>query len=1025
MAETTSSCRKAYQHQDDITESRKLTRADAAPLSVGYGYTGVPSYQVTTGKFSFSRLPGHQRSLRMLGPFLSKDLQLELASRDEEIRHEETVPPYQWASRRHGHAVKALYREVPNLDFDMSLMQELLQESEAVTEVQDVYDPLYGDLFCFGQAIDTTVQCGSSSICVVPGERTGAGLKIKRLVNTVHGWNFDHSTGLLLSSPQRHIGHWQGPGARILQVCDSEVQEGMEDFVAVRLPSVIYLLRPVYERSTPFPSHMNRSYSSLHPNHILTISKKDIEESAFADVTFNPWYKRQLAVVSQTGSWRIFEISGTQRHKRSTYTTSIVRQGSFQHSSKLTTRGDDGWYRVLWICNSNVIVVCARREINFYNISTLPLRLGRPNLGLDHSSEWILDMRRVPGQRNHLAILTTTHLLLIDAGHLAETMNADGEILTASNITSWKLWRDRDDITLRMSMAADHDGSILAVIYSRLNLLITNIRFEISEVAGSARSLSDPCHLDLGQVTTRNIVSAKIALTNFASVDGAMEKSEEDHDYVDKSFFQLFVVHDDYSMESFVFFSSSSNASRHDGLVEPFDWIKPWSRQAQVSQKHVDDIMEDTMEGLSDFHLGHDNTDYDVPEPIHPPDFGSGFHDIYKFSVRQQDDDTSPLIPSLDRVRSNLEDSHTDDMSADLSRTLYEIIGPTTMVADTSTASSAFWDFCRTEVTNLEPDIPKYGIRPIISNTHIGLEMIQPIDDDDQEGRAQDLTISAVYRHATKHWLGGLNPDTSRHFRRSREHIIRRAAVDIALSLHNIQAIPTHPSASQSQDLPNAATQSQTVPGSLFTIPIRSSDKGKAPMSSRPDSQASSVPLSSHSQSRGTQSHQLPTPEPTPSLTSASFSTSYVSSGPLHLNALRDHARVSKPTIILSGPVARTCSHWAFGEDPSHYDYEATIRELAAQVETELAPKARRKMERRMKKRLREERLENASNQAAQQIGRITLSQPTPRVEHGSSPGPSHGALPGSSQPITASQIEFGKFGARPKKKRKLRQSGF
>jgi RNA polymerase I-specific transcription initiation factor RRN6 len=202
-------------------------------------------------------------------------------------------------------------------------------------------------------------------------------------------------------------------------------------------------------------------------------------------------------------------------------------------------------------------------------------------------------------------------------------------------------------------------------------------------------------------------------------------------------------------------------------------------------------------------------------------------------------------------------------------------------------------------------------------------------------------------------------------------------------------------------------------------------------------------------------------PLPSPPLTQRSQSDIHSSpqpSLPEIFGAVDPLARLSKhlkfrdesiPHTSIPASVERLLSHWQPGTDPHDYEWDATERANRAELldeDRKLAEKARRRKERREKKQQRENDLMRTQ----------PSSQPftfvKPASFHRSSPGPMLGGigsssqipsqpftrvpLPGtgipSSQPrfnpfVAQSQVEPGKYGGRPdkKKKKKNRMSGF
>ncbi|KAJ4334324.1 hypothetical protein N0V87_006976 [Didymella glomerata] len=179
------------------------------------------------------------------------------------------------------------------------------------------------------------------------------------------------------------------------------------------------------------------------------------------------------------------------------------------------------------------------------------------------------------------------------------------------------------------------------------------------------------------------------------------------------------------------------------------------------------------------------------------------------------------------------------------------------------------------------------------------------------------------------------------------------------------------------------------------------------------------------------------------------------------LSRLRKHLKVeddpSRTQIVLPPSVSELLSHWQPGTDPSTYDWEATERAIRPDADDEETQKQReeerKKKERRERRQRREDERLRAKIQASSQSA---FTQPAfPR----SSPGPSFGGMAASSQVpvptssqipshvhsqgaafggfggfggmnsmVPQSQVEPGKFGGRPdkkKKKGKSRVSGF
>lgn len=284
--------------------------------------------------------------------------------------------------------------------------------------------------------------------------------------------------------------------------------------------------------------------------------------------------------------------------------------------------------------------------------------------------------------------------------------------------------------------------------------------------------------------------------------------------------------------------------------------------------------------------------------------------------------------------------------------------------------------------------------------------------------------ITNLYDILLEGWIAPLPSQTAVPVRQVKERLARRIAAEITFA--SAQLCP------REEERPAAGSND---PASLLVLP--------------------SKPLEA-----------LPSSLPTPPQSSVPPSSPLFSENPLSdagdpLARLRRHLVVdddsSLTPITLLPSVSELLSHWQPGTDPSTYDWEATERTIRPDAldeeNQELREKERRRKERRDKRQRREDELMRAKTQTSSQPAFL---QPTfPR----SSPGPILGSMAASSQvPIPTSsqmpstlhsqgvrfggfggfggmnsmlpqsQVEPGKFGGRPdkkKKKGKNRISGF
>lgn len=287
---------------------------------------------------------------------------------------------------------------------------------------------------------------------------------------------------------------------------------------------------------------------------------------------------------------------------------------------------------------------------------------------------------------------------------------------------------------------------------------------------------------------------------------------------------------------------------------------------------------------------------------------------------------------------------------------------------------------------------------------------------------AKQVGIADLYDTILQDWIAPLPAEVPVALRQTKERLARRVAVEVTLA-----SVHLGPRLEEESSL--------AVPVDPLSLPILPSKPSDSLPSTLPTPPQSSVPPSSP---------LIPEFRP-PSMTDP-------------LSRLRKYLTIGESTpmtpSVLPPSVSELLSHWQPGSDPSSYDWEATERALRPEAvdeeSQELLGRERRRKEKREKRQKRENELLLARSHTSSQP---MYSQPAfPR----SSPGPTFGGMAASSQvpgPISSqmssqvqgygspfvgfgggnsmlpqSQVEPGRFGGRPdkkKKKAKSRVSGF
>lgn len=268
------------------------------------------------------------------------------------------------------------------------------------------------------------------------------------------------------------IGHsngvnWTFTKTPIRQIKFADSIESPGDLLAVRLHSSTAILQPIYHREAQLiesPQLFRTPYSRSQVSHIdpCVITEIDVSQTGgftHVDVTFNPWYLKQFAILDERGYWSIWQLQD------------IVRLGNgvepeLLHSGFLpcdAVDGDEGgsitdelkydtWGRLEWVKDVNTFIVCGRRNAMLYVMEGTTTTSCGVELNWQSSTEWILDVKSFSSQNSLVFILTTTRILCFDF------KTADQEAQHIRPQFAWLHDRDADDLTLRLTSLTIGEG---------------------------------------------------------------------------------------------------------------------------------------------------------------------------------------------------------------------------------------------------------------------------------------------------------------------------------------------------------------------------------------------------------------------------------------------------------------------------------------------------------------------------------------------------------------------------------------
>jgi RNA polymerase I-specific transcription initiation factor RRN6 len=360
----------------------------------------------------------------------------------------------------------------PELTAGSFLEEEAL--SRAITTVTDTCDPCPSTLFCLGNAVDLeSDRSGGRNmpIAVVACGENGYSLAFHRIDDELVNLEREKSSGIRVPTiGSVDPGMWIGSGAPIQQIRFSQPVEEAASWMAARFSTSTIIFRPLYHKGrVPASFAKNASQnrripvqnSPLDPNPIAEISSSKTGGHPHADVTFNPWYQKQIGIIDTRGNWSLWNISNKQRRKDGFADRTISGSLPWVDKGNRSVKDEcryDGWASIEWIGDVNKLIACNRRCIILYLIENVPIRSLPIELELRQKSEWILDIKRSPANLSHVFILTTSRVFWLDVSH-------DLSLLDAGNTTlcpqlSWYHFRDPDDTTLRLTSLSTSDGMV-------------------------------------------------------------------------------------------------------------------------------------------------------------------------------------------------------------------------------------------------------------------------------------------------------------------------------------------------------------------------------------------------------------------------------------------------------------------------------------------------------------------------------------------------------------------------------------
>ena len=336
-----------------------------------------------------------------------------------------------------------------------------------------------GSLLEIGRAVDIDRVSGSRKpqILAMPCGEAGHILRLVRPCIESYGWGKQSAVRVSLMDPAcPDQGYWVGTGGVIRQISFADDSKGSGTWLAVRQAAATTIFRPMYGEipatARSFHGHrMTVPSSNLDPNPVVTLEAERTGSKCHVDVSFNPWYPRQFAVIDQHGRWSIWDVEGLE-HRNSSFELVPGRSGQI-YDGHIPDQGLkmaepdllDGWHRILWVSGVKTLAVCNRRHLAVFDVKGTPTRLDCPEFLAADNSDSILDVKRSAANLSHLFVLTTSRVFWIGLTPACEQGDSPNGYVGAKVILSYRHFRDGNDETMKLAVVNDERGKEIITQY--------------------------------------------------------------------------------------------------------------------------------------------------------------------------------------------------------------------------------------------------------------------------------------------------------------------------------------------------------------------------------------------------------------------------------------------------------------------------------------------------------------------------------------------------------------------------------
>jgi hypothetical protein len=357
----------------------------------------------------------------------------------------------------------------------------------------------------------------------------------------------------------RAVGQWSDSTDEIVHVASAADGHPVQ-FLLVK-PSGTTVLHPALSRDV-FPSQRSRSRTGGRPAPdiildacpVVTIPASQTGGEAHVHAAFRPSNNNILAIIDSAGQVSVWKMEGQRSPTtRTLYRVYLQGSNNLMYALHLdlpfrVKPPDVGtWHRTCWLkdhaTNTSRVLVCNRRYAGVFDAKCCFLGRVDMRLSSQASRSVILDAQTSSLQPNCVFVLTSNRLLMFKSASSDTTQRRTREPLELQ--CSWSHYRDKTDISLRMTIMEDQQGGytrtstgvtdIVAashvLVWSSASNLCSFFRFAISFEAPTLLLPADPAAFTLpGHMRGRmhDVQDIVLCLTGSPSTISSSEASRYD-----------------------------------------------------------------------------------------------------------------------------------------------------------------------------------------------------------------------------------------------------------------------------------------------------------------------------------------------------------------------------------------------------------------------------------------------------------------------------------------------------------------